>query len=109
MRDIGQQHGKLCQYIARYTHTHGWPPSRRDMQQALGLRSTSHVVYYLETLEQQGYLHCQPHISRGVTLTPAGAALAEQANRTGAGQGLDRRSREQGGRERRRIFSRPHV
>jgi SOS-response transcriptional repressor LexA len=52
------------------------------MQQALGLTSTSHVAYYLETLEQQGYLRCQPHISRGVTLTPAGHALAAQATDT---------------------------
>ena len=79
MRQIGQRHGSLCHFIARYTQRYGWPPSRRDMQQARGLRSTSHVVDYLETLEQQGYLHCQPHISRGVTLTPAGAALAKQA------------------------------
>ena len=82
MREIGQRHGWLCQYIERYTHTHGWPPSRRDMQQALGLTSTSHVAYYLEALEQHGYLHCQPHISRGVTLTPAGYALAAQAAET---------------------------
>jgi len=98
VREIGPQHGKLCQYIARYTQAHGWPPSRRDMQQALGLSSPSHVGYYLETLEQQGYLHCQPHISRGVTLTLAGAALAAQTARTGAGQGLDARSRAQRGR-----------
>lgn len=86
MREIGQRHGWLCQYIARYTHAYGWPPSRRDMQQALDFTSTSHVAYYLETLEQHGYLHCQPHISRGVTLTPAGYALAAQAAETTAVQ-----------------------
>ena len=86
MREITQRHSRLCRFIARYTQTHGWPPSRRDMQQALGVTSTSLVVYYLEALEQQGYLHCQPHISRGVTLTPAGYTLAEQAAKTGPGR-----------------------
>lgn len=95
MREIGQRHRSLCQYIARYTQTQGWPPSRREIKQALGFTSTSLVAYYLETLEQQGYLRCQPHISRGMLLTPVGYALAQQA--AGAGPG-----------GRRRTFSRPH-
>lgn len=79
MRAIGQRHHTLCRFIQQYTQTHGWPPSRREMRAALGCNSTNLVAYYLEALEQQGYVSCQPAISRGLVLTPAGQALAEQA------------------------------
>jgi len=109
MREIGQRHRSLCHYIAHYTQMHGWPPIRREIKQALRFTSTSHVAYYLETLEQQGYLRCQPHISRGITLTPTGYALAEQAARAGTDQWrLNPRTREQGQPGQRRTFSRPH-
>jgi SOS-response transcriptional repressor LexA len=79
MRTIGQRHSTLCRFIQQYTQTHGWPPSRREMAAALGSPSTSLVAYYLEALEQHGYVSCQPAISRGLVLTPAGQALAEHA------------------------------
>jgi SOS-response transcriptional repressor LexA len=109
MREISQRHRSLCHYIARYTQTHGWPPSRREIKQALGFTSTSHVAYYLETLEQQGYLHCQPHVSRGMTLTPTGHVLAQQVSERESGQRrFDPSTREQQRHARqRRTFSRP--
>lgn len=86
MRAIGQRHLALCRFIEQYTQTHGWPPSRREMGAALGCPSTSLVTYYLEALEQQGYVTCQPAISRGLVLTPAGQALAEQTREAGPHQ-----------------------
>ena len=86
MRTIGQRHGALCRFIQQYTQTHGWPPTRREMGAALGCTTTSLVAYYLEALEQQGYVSCQPAISRGLVLTPAGQALAEQASAAGPGK-----------------------
>lgn len=86
MRTIGQRHGALCRFIQQYTQTHGWPPTRREMGAALGCTTTSLVAYYLEALEQQGYVSCQPAISRGLVLTPAGQALAEHAPAAGPGK-----------------------
>ena len=86
MRAIGQRHGALCRFIQQYTQTHGWPPSRREMGAALGCTSTSLVTYYLEALEQQGYVSCQPAISRGLVLTPAGQALAEHTSAAESGK-----------------------
>ena len=79
MRGIGQRHAAICCYIEQYTRKQGWPPSRREIAEALGFSSISQVAYYLTALEQHGYLHCQPYISRGLVLTPAGHILAEQA------------------------------
>lgn len=86
MRAIGQRYGALCRFIQQYTQTHGWPPSRREMGAALECPSTGLVAYYLETLEQQGYVSRQPAISRGLVLTPAGLALAEQTRAAGPDQ-----------------------
>jgi SOS-response transcriptional repressor LexA len=109
MREISQRHRSLCHYIAHYTQTHGWPPSRREIKQALRFTSTSHVAYYLETLEQQGYLHCQPHASRGLTLTPTGYVLAQQAPEIEPGQRrFDPGTTEQQHGRQRRTFIRPN-
>ena len=86
MRALGQRHGALCRFIRQYTQSHGWPPRRREMGAALGCTSTSLVAYYLEALEQQGYVSCQPAISRGLVLTPAGQALAEHASAAESGR-----------------------
>lgn len=74
-----EQYHTICCFIQQFIETYGWPPSRREIAAALGFKSTSHVAYCLAALEQQGYLLCQPHISRGLVLTPAGHALAEHA------------------------------
>jgi repressor LexA len=107
MREISHRHRLPCQYIAWFTHSHGWPPSRREMQQALGLSSTSHVAYYLESLEQQGYVHCEPYVSRGVTLTPQGAALAERTARAEPGRWRLAPPQREQGRRRHQTWSHP--
>jgi hypothetical protein len=77
MNSTTQRQRAICRFIHRYTQEHGWPPSRREIGQALRIESLGHVEYWLRVLAQHGYLHITPHISRGLTLTAAGLELAE--------------------------------
>ena len=77
MNSTTQRQRAICRFIRRYSQEHGWPPTRREIGQALRTESLGHVEYWLRVLAQHGYLCITPHVSRGLTLTAAGVALAE--------------------------------
>ena len=48
---------KVLQVIRESVENRGYPPTMREIAQAVGLASTSSVAYQLETLQSKGYLH----------------------------------------------------
>ena len=53
---------KVLQFVRDAVRRHGYPPSIREIGEAVGLRSTSSVSHQLEALQQKGYL--QRHSGR---------------------------------------------
>jgi repressor LexA len=47
---------KILQVIRQSVQHRGYPPSRREIGEAVGLTSTSSVLYQLSTLQSKGYL-----------------------------------------------------
>src|SRR5712675_1972370 len=48
---------KVLQVIRESVQKRGYPPSMREIGEAVGLTSTSSVSYQLSTLQNKGYLH----------------------------------------------------
>src|SRR5690348_12255679 len=48
---------KVLQVIRESVQRRGYPPSMREIGEAVGLTSTSSVSYQLSTLQKKGYLH----------------------------------------------------
>jgi repressor LexA len=48
---------KVLQVIRDSVQQHGYPPSMREIAEAVGLTSTSSVAYQLSVLQAKGYLH----------------------------------------------------
>src|SRR6202044_2241465 len=48
---------KVLQVIRDSVQKRGYPPSMREIGEAVGLTSTSSVSYQLSTLQRKGYLH----------------------------------------------------
>src|SRR6201999_2608247 len=48
---------KVLQVIRDSVQKRGYPPSMREIGEAVGLTSTSSVSYQLSTLQKKGYLH----------------------------------------------------
>jgi repressor LexA len=48
---------KVLQVIRDSVQKRGYPPSMREIAEAIGLTSTSTVSHHLSTLERKGYLH----------------------------------------------------
>jgi len=63
----------VVDFIAGFVHTRGYPPTMREIGQAVGLASTSSVAHQLQTLEKKGALRRDPHRPRAYCLPPAAA------------------------------------
>ena len=53
---------KVLQAIRVFVQKRGYPPSMREIGEAVGLASTSSVAFQLENLQRKGYLHRRPRI-----------------------------------------------
>ena len=63
--------------IVRYHEGHGYPPSVRDLMEAVGIPSTSLVALHLNSLERHGLITRVPELARTLRLTDHGAAMVE--------------------------------
>ena len=68
MRSLSERQRAMLQFIREFIHRHGYPPSIRDIANAVGISSTSVVDYNLRILEREGYLRRDPDVSRGLEL-----------------------------------------
>ena len=73
--DAGRKQ-RIIDYIAATLRARGYPPSVREIAQAVGLASTSAVHHHLESLEREGYLERGATRSRALRLTPSAALRA---------------------------------
>jgi repressor LexA len=67
---------RIIEYIATTTRQRGYPPSVREIAQAVDLASTSAVHHHLQALEREGMLERGASHSRAIRLTPAAAMRA---------------------------------
>lgn len=66
MKDLSDRQAAILDYIARFLDENDYPPTIRDIQNALGISSTSVVDYNLKVLEQRNYIRRNKNISRGI-------------------------------------------
>jgi repressor LexA len=56
--------------IRGLTAARGFPPSVRELMDALGIRSTNGVTDHLRALARKGVLRLTPKVARGIALLP---------------------------------------
>ncbi|MBR5186875.1 MAG: helix-turn-helix domain-containing protein, partial [Clostridia bacterium] len=54
--NLTEKENGVYRYICEATEAHGYSPSVRDIQEALGIKSTATVHSYLNKLEAKGYI-----------------------------------------------------
>ncbi|HEX6351868.1 MAG TPA: transcriptional repressor LexA [Actinophytocola sp.] len=62
---------EVLEVIRTWVERFGYPPSVREIGEAVGLTSTSSVAYQLRALEQKGYLRRDPNRPRAIGVLPA--------------------------------------
>ena len=55
MENLTERERRVYEYIRGVLEKNGYSPSVRDIQDALGIKSTSTVHSYIERLESKGY------------------------------------------------------
>src|SRR5688500_6037426 len=66
MRKLSDRQQAIYDFIEEYAADHGYPPSIREIGQAVGISSTSVVDYNLKALERYGLILRDREVSRGV-------------------------------------------
>ena len=70
MSDITQRQQRILDFIGRTVRERGYPPTVREIGDAVGLTSSSSVHSQLANLEKKGLLHKDPTKPRAMTLAP---------------------------------------
>ena len=63
---LSDKHIKVLQVLESYTKKNGYPPTIREICHQASLSSTSVANYYLERLEEKGYIERDRGVSRGL-------------------------------------------
>jgi len=71
-KKMGDKQRKIYEYILSFSAEHGYPPSVREIGDAVGLRSPSTVHSHINALVARGLINKDNHKTRALTL-PGGA------------------------------------
>ena len=80
MAELSKMQQKIYNYLVSCIRDQGYPPSVREIGDAVGLRSPSTVHFHLKHLEEAGVIAKGPGKGRAITLT---APLEEELPRIG--------------------------
>ena len=75
---LSDRQRRMLDFIMQYSRDHGYPPSIREIGQAVGISSTSVVNYNLNRLVDEGFLDRHQNVSRGLRLTEKLGQAAER-------------------------------
>lgn len=79
MQKLTAMQQKIYNYIANTVRNQGYPPSVREIGEAVGLKSPSTVHFHIKHLEELGYISKSGRKGRALTLTERAAPAAAPA------------------------------
>jgi repressor LexA len=66
--NLSDRQRRIMAFIREYLEAHNYPPTIREIGQAVGISSTSVVKYNLERLQEKGLIERSEEVSRGLKL-----------------------------------------
>jgi len=76
--DLTQRQTDILEFIKRLIRQKGYPPSVREIGDAVGLMSSSTVHGHLQTLEEKGYLRRDPTKPRAIEILDSSSNIDEK-------------------------------
>ena len=77
-KQLKERHKQVLDVIQEYHAKHGYAPSYREICARTDITSTSMVNYYLEQLEEMGYIERSENISRSLKIKGAAQEKVDQ-------------------------------
>lgn len=68
MREVSDKQNQIYEFLKTYTDNKGYPPSVREICEAVGLKSTSSVHGHLKRLESKGLIRRDPTKPRALEI-----------------------------------------
>ena len=68
MREVSEKQNEIYEFLKTYTDNKGYPPSVREICEAVGLKSTSSVHGHLKRLESKGLIRRDPTKPRALEI-----------------------------------------
>lgn len=65
-KGLNEKHKRVLRVLQRFSEKHGYPPTIREICDQASLSSTSVASYYLDRLEENGYIERDEGVSRGL-------------------------------------------
>lgn len=66
--NLSERQSKIFSFLKTFTLDNGYPPTIREIGEAVGITSTSVVNYNLDALQRLGYIYRDRTVSRGIRL-----------------------------------------
>src|SRR5512137_733776 len=66
--NLSERQIKILEVLDNFQKESGYPPSIREICNETTITSTSLVNYYLDQLQEMGYIERDTHVSRGIRL-----------------------------------------
>ena len=75
--DLSERQSNILEFIKQELHKKGYPPSVREIGEAVGLLSSSTVHGHLQTLEDKGYIRRDPAKPRAIEILDSSSDLPD--------------------------------
>ena len=79
--DLTARQKRILEFIRDWVERYGYPPSVREIGEAVGLVSPSSVAYQLKELERKGFLRRDPNRPRAVDVRPPSELIDDETAR----------------------------
>jgi repressor LexA len=79
--DLTARQRRILEFIRDWVERYGYPPSVREIGEAVGLVSPSSVAYQLKELERKGFLRRDPNRPRAVDVRPPADLMDDETAR----------------------------
>ena len=63
---LSERHRKIMEFLTKFQDSNGYSPSIRQIGDSINVKSTSLVDYYLNQLQEMGYIEREERISRSI-------------------------------------------
>ena len=87
-KGLSERQIKILEVLERYNSQNGYPPSIREICDKTGISSTSVVNYYLNQLEETGYIERDGRVSRGIRIVKPLSEISSTSAAAGVGSQL---------------------
>jgi repressor LexA len=74
---LSERHLKIMEFLSRFQDDNGYSPSIRQIGDSINVKSTSLIDYYINQLQEMGYIEREGRISRSIRVVKATNPLGE--------------------------------